>query len=146
MTLRLVDLEAPLEDVEFPDGTTHQPVPFGAAEYKLWREQEQETDIEKRGAMRIAILRACHPTATDENFLLCTPVMLLALIAHAARKIDQVRAALKNAVGRQEEAPTPPTPPLSPTTSGATSSPTSPRKRARTGGASTTVSRTASHT
>src|SRR5574338_966694 len=104
MTLRLLDLEAPLDDVEFPNGTKHVPVPFGAAEYKLWREIASETDAETRGRMLFTIVRACYPTATDDDIDSCTPKMLIAMAAHAGRKIDQIRDALKNVVPVEAEA------------------------------------------
>ena len=149
--LRLADLEAPLDDVEFPDGSVHKPVPFGPTEYRLWRELQKETDSHAVGRIAMQILRACYPTATDENFDTCTSTMGLALMAHASRKIDQVRDALKNAGARQEPEDPPPaiaakipptTPPSSPQTNGNTSSRRLRRKRGKTGGESTTVSPT----
>jgi hypothetical protein len=151
MTLRLLDLEAPLEDVEFPDGSVHQPIPFGATEYRLWRDVQKETDGKKRGEMCFKILKACYPTATDENFESCgAGRMMLALIAHAARKIDQVKNALKNAdageVATTEPPPAVEAAPSSPKTSGATSSPKSRARSGKTGGKSTTASPTGSPT
>jgi hypothetical protein len=158
VTLRLLDLEAPLDDVEFPDGAKHQPVPFGPAEYKLWREQEQETNDLRRGAIRMTILRACYPTAKDEDFALCTSVMLLGMLAHAARKINEVREALKNVGAAALEEPVkpllPPTtetplatlPLSSPKTNGATSSRKSRKRSGKIGGTPTTAAHTASLT
>jgi hypothetical protein len=150
MTLRLIDLEAPLEDVEFPDGTKHQPVPFGANEYKLWRQLQKETDKAVVGKLGYQIMRACYPTVTDDDIEMCSGTMLLALVAHAGRKIDQVREALKNAAAA-EAATTEPPPavetataaaPSSPKTSGATSSRKSRARSGKTGGASSTASPT----
>jgi hypothetical protein len=152
MTLRLIDLEAPLDDVEFPNGTKHQPVPFGPNEYHLWRDIQREADALARGTALMAIVAACYPTATPDDLESCTPKMLIALAAHAGRKIDQVRDALKNvgAVEAQEE-PTPPAvetaaAPSSPRTSGATSSRKSRGRSGKTGGKSTTASPTGSPT
>jgi hypothetical protein len=150
MTLRLIDLEAPLDDVEFPNGAKHQPVPFGAAEYRLWRDIQTEPDAESRGMMLMQIVRACYPTAAPDDLESCTPKMLIALAAHAGRKIDQVRDALKN-VGAGEAVTTEPPPGevrvevalrSSPKTSGATSSRKSRARSGKTGGASTTASPT----
>lgn len=151
MTLRLVDIEAPLEDVEFPNGAKHVPVPFGPTEYRLWREVQQDTDNGTRGAKLMEIVRACYPKATDDDIDSCSPKMLIALAAHAGRKIDQIRDALKNVDLAAASTPaTPPAPdappattPSSPRTSGATSSPKSRARAGRSGGASTTVSHTA---
>ena len=143
MTLRLNDIEAPLDDVEFPNGAKHVPVPFGAAEYKLWRDLPNETDAEKRGHMLIAIVRACYPTATAEDFDTCTPRMLIAMAAHAGRKIEQIREALKNVVAVEAQAPAVPpqaaTAPSSPRMNGATSSRKSRARSAKIGGASITA-------
>ncbi len=145
MTLRLNDIEAPLDDVEFPTGAVCVPVPFGAAEYKLWRELPHETDAQKRGEMLMAIVSACYPTATADDIDSCTPKMLIAMAAHAGRKIDQIRDALKNAGEAEASASPPPaateaiTTPSSPRTSGATSSLKSRKRSAKTGGASTTA-------
>lgn len=152
MTLRLIDLEAPLDDVEFPNGAKHTPVPFGAAEYKLWREIGQEPDAAKRGGMLLQIVRACYPTATAEDWDTCTPKMLIAMAAHAGRKIDQIRDALKNveAAAAMPSPPPPtgtsPTPPSSPRTSGATSASSSRRRSAKTSGTPIGASPTASPT
>lgn len=147
MTLRLSDLEAPLDDVEFPDGSVHTPIPFGPTEYKLWRELPNEADHLVRGQKVVQILRACYPTATDDNWGTCTERMVFALIGHAARKIDMVRDALKNAVAvapAAEASPNPAaaTPPSSPKTNGATSSRSTRKRSAKTGGASTTANPT----
>jgi hypothetical protein len=148
MTLRLIDLEAPLDDVEFPNGAKHQPVPFGAAEYRMWRDIQTEPDAESRGMMLMQIVRACYPTAAADDLESCTPKMLIALAAHAGRKIDQVRDALKN-VDAGEALTTEPPPvvetaaaPSSPKTSGATSSRKSRGRSGKSGGASTTASHT----
>jgi hypothetical protein len=148
MTLRLSDLEAPLEDVEFPNGAKHIPVPFGATEYRLWRDIQKETDAESRGRMLMQIVGACYPSATPDDLESCTPRMLIAMAAHAGRKIDQIRDALKNVVVAEaatteappaEEAATAPS---SPKMSGATSSRKSRGRSGKTGGASTTASPT----
>jgi hypothetical protein len=148
MTLRLIDLESPLDDVEFPNGAKHQPVPFGAAEYRLWRDIQTEPDAESRGMMLMQIVRACYPTAVNDDLESCTPKMLIALAAHAGRKIDQVRDALKN-VGAVEAVTTEPPPameaeaaPSSQKMSGATSSRKSRGRSGKSGGASTTASPT----
>lgn len=150
MTLRLADLEAPLDDVEFPNGTIHQPVPFGPSEYKLWREARQSTDEAFRDEAVVKILRACYPTATEEDLSLCTPRMVAAMIAHAARKIEQVRDALKNVAGAPKEPPAEEpletTAPLSPKTNGPTSASSSRKRSAKTSGTSTTANLTASPT
>lgn len=150
MTLRLTELEAPLEDVEFPGGARHQPVPFGPTEYKQWREAQASTDTAFRDAAATAILRACYPTVTDDEWACITPKMGAALIALAAGKIDMVRDALKN-VERPDDPEGPAAspaklPPSSPSPSGSTSSRKSPRKRAGSGGMSTTANPTASPT
>jgi hypothetical protein len=138
--------------VEFPNGAKHQPVPFGAAEYRLWRDIQTEPDAESRGMMLMQIVRACYPTAAPDDLESCTPKMLIALAAHAGRKIDQVRDALKN-VDTGEAATTEPPPevaeataPSSPKMSGATSSPKSRGRSGKTGGKSTTASPTGSPT
>jgi len=147
--MRLVDIEGPLEEVEFPNGTKIIPVPFGPAEYKLWREMPSETENEKRGKMLLQIIHACYPTATVDDLDSCTPKMLIAMAAHAGRKIDQIRDALKNvdmaAVGATP-APVATTPPSSPTRSGNTSASKSRKRSARTSGTSTTASPTVSPT
>jgi hypothetical protein len=148
MTLRLLDLEAPLDDVELPNGTKHQPIPFGPKEYHLWREIPREPDAETRGHMLLAIVKACYPTLTEEAILeCCTEKMLIAMAAHAGRKIDQIRDALKNGVVVGAAATEPPpaaeeAAPSSPKTSGATSSPKSRARSGKTGGKSTTASPT----
>jgi hypothetical protein len=151
MTLRLTDLEAPLDDVEFPNGAKHVPVPFGPTEYRLWRELPGEPDPMKRGTMLMQIVTACYPTATVDDIDSCTPTMLIAMAAHAGRKIDQIRDALKNVAGAVAAATTEPPPkeaatPSSPKMNGATSSRKSRARSAKTGGASTTASHTASPT
>lgn len=143
MTLKLTDLEAPLDDVEFPNGAVRPATPFGATEYKLWRALATEQDAGQRGAMLMQIIRACYPTASDDDIDSCTPKMLIAMAAHAGRKIDQIRDALKNvdvaaAVASQPSA-APVSPPSSPTTSGNTSSPKSRKRSGKTGGMSTTA-------
>jgi hypothetical protein len=146
MTLRLLDLEAPLDDVDFPNGTNHVPVPFGPTEYRLWRDLQKETDALARGTMLMQIVRTCYPTATDDDIESCTAKMLIAMAAHAGHRIEQVRAALKNADGAakkppEEEPPAPVgaliRPPLSPKTSGASSSRKSRARSGRTGGTPT---------
>jgi hypothetical protein len=150
MTLRLTDLEAPLDDVEFPNGAKHVPVPFGPTEYRLWRELPSEPDPMKRGQMLMDIVMACYPTATVDDIDSCTPTMLIAMAAHAGRKIDQIRDALKNVAGavaaQESQPPQATTRPSSPKTSGATSSRKSRARSGKTGGASTTASLTASPT
>ena len=150
MTLRLIDLEAPLDDVEFPNGATHTPVPFGPTEYRLWRDIQTETDAGKRGAMCMQIIAACYPKATADDIDSCTPKMLIAMAAHAGRKIDQIRDALKN-VGGVELAETPPTPPppttpSSPKMNGNTSASNSRKRSAKTSLTSTGAAHTASLT
>jgi len=142
MTLRLLDLEAPLDDVEFPNGAKHVPVPFGATEYKLWRDLQQETDALTRGQMLLQIITACYPNATEDDIGSCTPKMLIAMAAHAGHKIEQVREALKNVGGvAAETAVAPPeattNPPSSPKTSGSTSSRKLRKRSAETGGTPT---------
>jgi hypothetical protein len=151
MTLRLLDLEAPLDDVELPNGTKHQPIPFGPKEYHLWREIPREPDAETRGHMLLAIVKACYPTLTEEAILeCCTEKMLIAMAAHAGRKIDQIRDALKNGVvvGAETTAPlpAPAAAPSSPKMSGATSSRKSRARSGKTGSTPTTASLTASLT
>lgn len=149
MTLRLIDLEAPLDDVEFPNGATHVPVPFGPNEYRLWREMPTEPDAMTRGKMLLQIVTACYPKATVDDIDSCTPKMLIAMAAHAGRKIEQIRDALKNVdvAAGVETAPTtteppPATPPLSPKPSGSTSSRATRKRSGKTRGASTTASPT----
>lgn len=127
--LRLVDIEAPLDEVEFPNGAVHTPTPFGPTEYRLWRDIQEETDAMARGRMLMQIVTACYPAATADDLDSCTPKMLIAIAAHAGRKIEQVREALKN-VEAVEASATPQPPPSSPKTSGSTSSR---RSRARSG-------------
>ncbi len=152
MTIRLADLEAPLEDVEFPDGTKHVPVPWGPAEYKLWRELPSEADAGKRGRMVFRIVVASYPTATEEELLSLTGRMLWALAAHAGHKIDQVMDALKNgdAAAAIQEKPSPEvlpnTTPFSPKPNGNTSASSSRKRSAKSSGTSTGVAPTASHT
>ena len=135
MTLRLLDLEAPLEDVEFPNGTKHQPVPFGPTQYALWREIQESQDTTERWAKLVQIARECYPAASAYDWdSITSATMLIALVGHAGGRIEQVKEALKNAgaaatITKKEEppeseppAPTPATtPPLSPKTSGASS-------------------------
>lgn len=151
MTLRLLDLEAPLEDVEFPNGTKHQPVPFGPAEYKLWREIETETDAEKRGLAAFEIIRKCYPTATDDDLSTLTMRMVVAIIAHAARKIEQVRDALKNVDAVPAVATPAPSDPAAitrsfPKTNGGTSSSKSRARSGKTRGTLPSASLTGSRT
>jgi hypothetical protein len=150
MTLRLTDLEAPLDDVEFPNGAKHVPVPFGPTEYRLWRELPGEPDPMKRGTMLMQIVTTCYPTATADDIDSCTPTMLIAMAAHAGRKIDQIRDALKNVAGAVAAAATEPPPaaatPSSPKTSGGTSSRSSRARSAKTRGTSPSVALTASPT
>jgi hypothetical protein len=96
----------------------------------------------------MAIVAACYPTATPDDLESCTPKMLIALAAHAGRKIDQIRDALKN-VDAGEAVTTEPPPevveaiaPSSPKMSGATSSRKSRGRSGKSGGASTTASPT----
>jgi hypothetical protein len=153
MTLRLIDLESPLDDVEFPNGAKHQPVPFGAAEYRLWRDIQTEPDAESRGMMLMQIVRACYPTAVNDDLESCTPKMLIALAAHAGRKIDQVRDALKNVGAVEAETTAAPLPevaeevaPSSPKMSGATSASSSRKRSGKTSGTTTTAGPTESPT
>ena len=149
MTLRLADLEAPLDDVEFPNGTKHQPVPFGPTEYKLWREAREETDSAKQDAAMLRILRACYPTATDDDFNTCTVRMFAAMIAHAMRRITTAQDAVKNDDGEGTGgvaatlAPKPsPTTDSSPNPNGNTSSRSTRKRSGKTRGASVTASPT----
>jgi hypothetical protein len=153
MGLDLRELRKPLDDVTFPNGAKHQPVPFGPTEYQLWRDAQKETDQKKVGRMVLQIIRACYPTVTDDDILDCDGDMLLAVAAYAGGKIEQVRHALKNAAAVASQPETPPSPPAdpaaatvpsSPKTNGATSSRKSRGRSAKSGGASTTVSPTAS--
>lgn len=155
MTLRLLDLEAPLEDVEFPNGTKHVPVPFGPPEYALWREIQEGKDTDVRWSKLVKIAKQCYPTATVWDWDSITSAkMLIALVGHAGGRIEQVRDALKNAEAAAEEAikkakedppeeppqesPMPATtPPLSPKTSGASSALTSPETSEETSGTTT---------
>ena len=154
MTLRLMDLEAPLDDVELPNGTKHVPVPFGPKEYQLWRDLAKETDARERGRIVMQIVRACYPTVTDDDLASCTPRMWLAMAAHAGHRIEQVRDALKNvdaAALAEYQAPPEPaqattTPPSPRRKSGSTSSPRSPKRSAKTGGTPTGPGLTASPT
>src|SRR4051812_2175964 len=131
--MRLADLLAPLEEVEFLSGTKIVPVPFGPPEYALWREIQHEADngkdAEKIGRMSFQIIRACYPGVTDDDLMDCTSDMLMTLTAYPGGKIEMVRAALKNAAVVEASA-TPPPPPSSPRTNGNTSSR---RSRARSG-------------
>ena len=150
MTVNLIDLAKPLEDVRFPNGSVHVPVPFGPAEYALWRELTKTTDPALASQCGMQIIRACYPTVTDDDLLDCDGEMLLVLAAHPGRKIEQVKTALKNvgAAAQPEPPPTtsePPatTVPLSPKTSGSTSSSRSRKRSGKTGGPSTSASPTA---
>jgi hypothetical protein len=93
---------------------------------------------------------ACYPTATVDDIDSCTPTMLIAMAAHAGRKIDQIRDALKNVAGAVAAAATEPplaaAAPSSRRTSGASSSRKSRARSGKTGGRSTTASLTASPT
>ena len=149
--MRLADLRKPLEEVEFLSGTKITPVPFGPPEYARWREVEHEVekgrghgDPQKIGDLCIEIIRACYPGLTDHDLLDCEPQMLIALAAYPGGKIEQVRAALKNAeaVEAAGAAPPPATTPSSPKTSGNTSASKSRKRSAKTSGTSTTASPT----
>ncbi len=150
MTLRLSDLRKPLEDVEFPNGARHVPVPWGATEYELWRDAQESTDQRAVGAMILKIVVACYPNATPFDLDSCIDedgTTLIALAAYAGRKIEQVRTALKNvvAVAASEPVAPPPqatTPPSSLKTNGVTSASKSRKRSAKISGASTTASHT----
>jgi len=150
MKLRLVDLLKPIDDVEFPNGTTHTPIAWQAAEHELWR----QATIGGGGIGPVLqIVKACYPTATEADLDSCVTddgSLLIAMAAHAGRKVEWVREALKNvdAVGGETAAlpPQPSTPPSSPKTNGNTSSPKSRKRSAKTGGTSTTANPTASPT
>jgi hypothetical protein len=145
MGLDLREYRKPLEDVVFPNGVTHQPIPFGAVEYELWRtDVMRTTDPETFSAAVMRIVRNCYPTVTDDDLLDLNADMMLSLAAYPGEKIEQVRAILKNvAAGAQATAavatPENDSPPSTPKTSGATSSPKSRRRSARTGAASMTL-------
>jgi hypothetical protein len=142
MGLNLREFLKPLEPVTFPNGVTHQPTPFGTAEYQLWREAIHLTDGERIGQLMLQIIRACYPTVTDDDLLDCNWEMLLALASYPGEKIDQARTIIKNvAAVARETTPVPPesNTPSSPETSGSTSSPKSRKRSAKTGGASTTA-------
>ena len=148
MGLDLREFRKPLEDVTFPNGAKHQPVPFGPTEYQLWRDLQKLTDPVEAGQIGIAIIRACYPTVTDEDILDCDAEMLFALAAYPGGKIEQVRNALKNAA-REEPEKDPPTvgaatslSASSPKTNGSTSSSESPEPSGETGG----TSKSAGHT
>jgi hypothetical protein len=151
MSFRLSDIRKPLEDVVFPNGAKHVPVPWGPAEYELWRDAQEATDQREVGAMVLKIVTASYPTATEYDLDSCLDedgTTLIALAAYAGRKIEQVRTALKNVAAAGEVASPPPsqatTTPSSRKTSGATSSRKSRARSAKTGGTPTTASLTAS--
>jgi hypothetical protein len=143
MTLRLADLEAALDDVEFPNGSKHVPVPFGPTEYRLWRDIQSETDAHTRGTMLMQIVTACYPNATADDIDSCTPKMLIAIAAHAGRKIEQVIDALKNVDAAAVAAEASPPSPSTPKTSGSTSSRKSRGPSGKTGRISTGAAHTA---
>lgn len=149
MSFRLSDIRKPLEDVEFPNGAKHVPVPWGPAEYELWRDAQTATDQREVGAMVLKIVIASYPTATEYDLDSCIDedgTTLIALAAYAGRKIEQVRTALKNVVAAGEVASPPPAkataPPSSPRMSGSTSSRKSRGRSVKTGGTSTGAAHT----
>jgi hypothetical protein len=156
MTLRLIDLEAPLEDVEFPNGTKHIPVPFGPTHYAKWREIQESKDSDERWKKLVEIAKACYPTANVYDWdSITSATMLIALVGHAGGRIDRVKEALKNVealaatMKEKEEKKEPPddeppapttvntTLPLSPKTSGALSAPILPELSEETSGTTT---------
>lgn len=144
MTLDVVAFRKPLDDVRFPNGIVHQPVPFGPAEYQLWRDAQKVTDPQQFGLMMLQLVRACYPTVTDDDILDCEPDELLIIAAHPGRKIEQVKTALKNVAAAVVAAENPPpqvqaaSPLSSPKTSGPTSASRSRKRSGKTGGVSTT--------
>lgn len=147
MTIRLADLLKPLDDVEFPNGSKHQPIAWGPTEYELWRQATTGGGVKHV----LQIVKTCYPTATDADLDSCVTddgSLLIAMAAHAGRKVEWVRDALKNfdaAAVAGTPAPASTTP-SSPKTNGSTSSPRLRKRSGKTGSPSTTASPTASPT
>ena len=90
--VRLVDVEGPLEDVEFPDGNKYAVVPFGPAEHAKWRALHEKWDSQ----IALELLQHTVPDAPIEAFDLLSPKMMHVLLQHAQYKIDIIMLALKN--------------------------------------------------
>lgn len=98
--LRLSELEAPLDDIEFPNGMAFRAIPFDAEAFALQKQldalgAEPETEAE-RTALGFALLRRCVPDASDEALSTLSAVGARAIILHCRRQLDLVLATLGN--------------------------------------------------
>lgn len=96
MTLRLVDLEAPPEDVELPNGRIFSVRPLDGPGYALAKDASTGTEATLKFFQYVLI-----PKDGEEPFGLAdlstlSPGMVVGLLAHSKRQLDLVLDALKN--------------------------------------------------
>lgn len=100
-TIRLADLDAPLERVELPSGRVAQVVEFDLAGYDALRAFREAPD----DAVLFGLVRRAIPDLTDAELGHLRPMHCLAIVAVAAGRADTLVAQLRTAVG-DDEAPT----------------------------------------
>jgi len=92
MTVKLPDLEPPLEPLEFANGRVYHVRPLGAVGRRLLDELRRRNDP----ARVRALLQHIVPDATDDDLAELSPREAVALLAHASGGITPaVAAALK---------------------------------------------------
>lgn len=91
MTIRLLDLEQPLEDVEFPNGRKLQVLPLDAAGYELMQEMSKSGDYTKS----LELIKRLVPDATSADLATLSPRMCLGIVLHARHQLDTVLENLK---------------------------------------------------
>ena len=106
---KLLDMVAPLEPVEFPNGKTFAITPLGPEEWEMLREVQRTSD----GALALKFLKRIVPEATDDDLAMIGPAHVAALCTYAAGQIDMALVAIKNSPGGEATA-APPTPPSNP--------------------------------
>jgi hypothetical protein len=108
MALRLLDMVAPLEPVEFPNGRTFAVRPLDADSWEMLRAVQESKD----GGKALALLKRVVPDASEEDFASLGIPHVGALLSYAANQIDLTLAAIKNSSGgAAADKPTPPSSP-----------------------------------
>lgn len=107
MTIRLLDLEQPLEPVEFPNGRTFQVRPLDAGGYELMQQVEKSQDY----TQALTLLRRLVPDATDADLATLSARMVTGIILHARHQLDAVLDSLKKNGSVAPPKPATPAPP-----------------------------------
>lgn len=94
--VKLRDLVAPLAPVELPSGRIAEVRPFTFRMREMAVAIDRTTDSAEQDQLVAQLVRLCVPSLTDEEAGDLVAEQMLAIIAVAARRLDEVLGALGN--------------------------------------------------